>query len=52
MARPYPAGGVSIAESNHHAVGPLLLPLTLNPVKTADVLSTGLKRRRFRGCEI
>ena len=27
MARPYPAGGVSIAESNHHAVGPLLLPL-------------------------
>ena len=27
MARPYSAGGVSIAESNHHAVGPLLLPL-------------------------
>jgi hypothetical protein len=27
MARPYPAGGVSIAESNHHAVGPLLPPL-------------------------
>jgi hypothetical protein len=25
MARPYPAGGVSIAQSNQHAVGPLLL---------------------------
>jgi hypothetical protein len=23
MARPYPAGGVSIAQSNQHAVGPL-----------------------------
>ena len=27
MARPYSAGGVSIAESNQLAVGPLLLPL-------------------------
>jgi hypothetical protein len=25
MARPYSAGGVSIAQSNQHAVGPLLL---------------------------
>ena len=36
MARPYPAGGVSIAESNHHAVGPLLLPLA------APSISAGL----------
>ena len=27
MARPYSAGGVSIAQSNQHAVGPLLPPL-------------------------
>ena len=43
MARPYPAGGVSIAESNHHAVGPLLLPLA------ASRHSAGLPSPRVPG---